>query len=772
MILENFDLEQLFIDIPRTFLEETFSLINIILWQSPNLPFWVRLLWTLFVFGLVSFLIYILIRKGRDEVDKKLVDLGISHERATREELFGTYPEYATKLKITVKEIIRGARNWFKRMFRIVVKIIKSYLFPQAEVVVLRTFLKVRSVIVSLEEQEVEEEKEKIKKKEEKIEIDSELYVEGKEVLREFFGALTSAVVMLEEGFSAYKRYLLEGPPEVEAELEKERKVAKVRRPPEESLSLRDYLKVFSRRELLRRWWKYLKVFLKTRLVLIWASFRRYLRYDLQQWGAFKFFSRLKFRFLSPARFVRNIGRIGSKTKNVSEVWLRKGFRSFVGYLRIRIIRLIKSGLMRVSGGFIEGVDILSRLARLSGTFIYSTFQRTSIYFSAVTLVTLVSFVVLSGAVMLLIMSMLAVVEEGLGVGSQAVGWGFQSARMQSAFLEIDADLEVEDGDVSGAVREGGEESIPGTVLGDAQDSASGGDIIKSQITVTASKVNIHGLKIDNTIKFQELTADREKITLLDSSFPDDLGLGYQVVADFPEPSSVRPSSVGGRSTKLSWDAPFLAAQDSVTLQYRLRVDDNYNSEKDGPICLSVQAEALEDAVGPAHVCINSEGMSSLAVWAEKLLECLVKNDGGVYNHHDPKCRHFSDCAQALEQFAASQSVLGHVTCVNFVVGVMRCAGIYPPYAGDASSWYKNYQNSDRFLVFSNGSEIPQRGDIIVFSGGSGGFGHIGVVLYSDNFEVRYAHSNMGTLVGELAISNGRVEAPPGFEVLGFIRAL
>jgi len=729
MILEEFDLETV--------------LINNVLWQSTGFPFWLRVLWFLLIFGLIAFLVYILIQKGKEEVSKELRKVGIGYDEETREELFGTYPEYVLEGKLTFKDISESVRKWIWRLIKFIWSLLEKYLFPRTRILLISLTVKLQELLLEAEEEKKEKRKEKEEEQERISGVLSQVLQEGLDLAHEFFQALTVVVLLSEKGFSVYEKEYRKGPPHLELEKEKEKAL-------EVDLRPASYLEHLRRQQALKRWLRYFRIFLRTRFVLLWASFRRFLRRSLLRWGVFRFFYRLKFKAPSPSRFFRNVKHLGSRVRETSKKWSKRGFSALTGFLRLQILKALKSLLAKAGKVAADGLGLLRDFAEFGGLLLRRGFRKMAIYGSAITLATLVAFIVFTGGFLLFIMSMLAIVDEGLGGVQTAASLNRPRTALEtlkeSQFLDLDATLE---GNPS---------------------SVRGGDILTYRVTITAKAQNVHGLRVINRVEFQEQTKTDTRY-FLDRNFPDDSTAGYQIVPGFPEPIA-RPVSVGGRGVQLVWEVPFLGVGESVSFRYRTRVHEDYDASMDGPICVAVEALAVEDEVGPINICANSEGMVTLAGWAERLSDCLTKSSNGEYNQYDPDCAYLSDCDQALVQFAASHSIFGEVTCVNFVVGAMKCAGVAPPHAGDAGTWYNAYKNQSRFLVYANGTEPPQRGDLVVLSGGAEGYGHIGVILYVDNYELRYAHSNMSTLFGELAINNGKVESPPGFEVLGFIRVL
>ena len=177
------------------------------------------------------------------------------------------------------------------------------------------------------------------------------------------------------------------------------------------------------------------------------------------------------------------------------------------------------------------------------------------------------------------------------------------------------------------------------------------------------------------------------------------------------------------------------------------------------------------------NFCVNAEGPESLLGAGRDLSQCLEPDASGVVNLYDEGCEYFGTCSAAKAQFKASVDEHGIVTCVNFVVAAMRCAGIPVPHASHAYQWYSDYQGESGFTVYENGTSLPQEGDIICFEGGADGYGHLGIVVGVDtvNNKVEYYHANSGTKIGALTIGGGgKIETPPGstYNVQGFISVM
>lgn len=310
-------------------------------------------------------------------------------------------------------------------------------------------------------------------------------------------------------------------------------------------------------------------------------------------------------------------------------------------------------------------------------------------------------------------------------------------------------------------------------------DNISPGDILNFRITVRAKEE-----EITNVVVRDEMDTYRDPgIYLIDKEWNDEHG--YRIPDNYPEPrwESLSSGISGFTARQLIWEIDSMLPGEELTLVYQVRVHDSYDPGSDdgtgdGPICNSVEVTASEDQTGNLIVCANSRGSDALAVAADNLLRCLVDGSSDpndvVYNQYDENCDSFNDkiCPQAKDQFSASVAKHGHVTCVNFVVAAMNCAGISVPHAGHAYTWYEAYQGGigSNFKVYSNGATPPRRGDILVFKGGTDGYGHIGIILKADGDRVRYAHANTGTKIGVKSIVNGMIEAPDNYEIPGFIR--
>lgn len=120
----------------------------------------------------------------------------------------------------------------------------------------------------------------------------------------------------------------------------------------------------------------------------------------------------------------------------------------------------------------------------------------------------------------------------------------------------------------------------------------------------------------------------------------------------------------------------------------------------------------------------------------------------------------------------------GNVQCVAFVAGVYHQAGKTLPATPNATDFWGTYHNLPGWTEVANGQALPQPGDIIALSGGVQGFGHVAVVTGvvpptgGQPGRVTFAQANSPTSQGSLTIApDGSVQAWPGYQVQGFIRA-
>lgn len=119
----------------------------------------------------------------------------------------------------------------------------------------------------------------------------------------------------------------------------------------------------------------------------------------------------------------------------------------------------------------------------------------------------------------------------------------------------------------------------------------------------------------------------------------------------------------------------------------------------------------------------------------------------------------------------------GNVQCVAFVDGAYRQAGIQLPAHPNGGDFWGAYANQPGWQEIPNGQGLPQPGDILAFSGGAQGFGHVAVVTgvippaNGQPGSVTFAQSNSPTTIASLAItSTGAIQAWPGYQVQGSIR--
>lgn len=119
----------------------------------------------------------------------------------------------------------------------------------------------------------------------------------------------------------------------------------------------------------------------------------------------------------------------------------------------------------------------------------------------------------------------------------------------------------------------------------------------------------------------------------------------------------------------------------------------------------------------------------------------------------------------------------GNVQCVAFVDGVFRQAGIALPATPNGADFWRAYQGLAGWQEVANGQGLPQPGDILAFSGGAQGYGHVAVVTSvtpptnGQPGHVTFAQANSPTSQASLTIAlDGTVQAWPGYQVQGYIR--
>ncbi|MEA2020217.1 MAG: CHAP domain-containing protein [Patescibacteria group bacterium] len=320
-------------------------------------------------------------------------------------------------------------------------------------------------------------------------------------------------------------------------------------------------------------------------------------------------------------------------------------------------------------------------------------------------------------------------------------------------------------------------------------DEPEAGDEIIYTVELSAREKIVEDIKLRDTQVFYESPLNLPMVRYLNPCYPEDecpsmrpcpKEGGIEIVGG-PEPDNVNVVQTPGCTKAFFWDIGRLDPGDTFTVSYKVAVDEYYKKEFAGAIKNTVETvegtvEGMEETVGPVPLYLNAEGSEALAATAQSLSDCLrdgsTSADEVVYNQYYSECDYFNTCSRAKSQFDASISNHGFITCVNFVVAAMHCSDVNVPHAGDAHTWYTSYQGQDGFLVYPNGSAQPQEGDILVFSGGPTGDGHIGVIVEETDSSVRYAHANTSTRIGTKAIVDGKIEASSGYEIPGFIRVL
>lgn len=82
--------------------------------------------------------------------------------------------------------------------------------------------------------------------------------------------------------------------------------------------------------------------------------------------------------------------------------------------------------------------------------------------------------------------------------------------------------------------------------------------------------------------------------------------------------------------------------------------------------------------------------------------------------------------------------------CVEFCKEYYkRVYGMRIGSVGSAAKWYNN-ASSHGFTAYANGTEEPRVGDAVCWSGGSFGYGHIGIIIEVNDRYVKVAHQNGG----------------------------
>ncbi len=239
----------------------------------------------------------------------------------------------------------------------------------------------------------------------------------------------------------------------------------------------------------------------------------------------------------------------------------------------------------------------------------------------------------------------------------------------------------------------------------EGKEVVEAGDILTYTITVHARGKDITNLEVTDVVEYFD-SAGLQTNYYLERGFPGGTGSGYEVLSGYPWPNSDERVERGFQgqvsyiARKLVWETGELSAGDTFEVKYRVRVHDNYGSgetlvsvgPEKPPICNNVSATADQDEVGAVAVCVNAEGPETLAIAAENLVTCLVREDPNdetsAFNQYIDNCGVFDECNAAKRQFEASYNKHNHITCVNFVVAAMRCAGVPVLHAGHAHTWY------------------------------------------------------------------------------------
>lgn len=83
--------------------------------------------------------------------------------------------------------------------------------------------------------------------------------------------------------------------------------------------------------------------------------------------------------------------------------------------------------------------------------------------------------------------------------------------------------------------------------------------------------------------------------------------------------------------------------------------------------------------------------------------------------------------------------------CAEYVSRYFRESGKPLPWAGNAGDWWENSAGKAGYSRLPNGGQArPQPGDIMVFKGGSGGYGHVAIVTAVTDRGVEVQQANWG----------------------------
>lgn len=94
---------------------------------------------------------------------------------------------------------------------------------------------------------------------------------------------------------------------------------------------------------------------------------------------------------------------------------------------------------------------------------------------------------------------------------------------------------------------------------------------------------------------------------------------------------------------------------------------------------------------------------------------------------------------------------------------------------GNANTWFANASAKGLSAFTNGGSTGPRVGDVLCLSGGSGGYGHVGIITEVSSTQVKMANQNGGTgsfypIGWTLSRSGNTVSSPSGYTVQGWLR--
>ncbi|MDP2874499.1 MAG: CHAP domain-containing protein, partial [bacterium] len=176
----------------------------------------------------------------------------------------------------------------------------------------------------------------------------------------------------------------------------------------------------------------------------------------------------------------------------------------------------------------------------------------------------------------------------------------------------------------------------------------------------------------------------------------------------------------------------------------------------------------LQETHGIVEVRIGAGVSFGDDLFVQKInsLATCVTSDSVAYRVFSQEC--VPECAASLWN-----PWFNNLQCAVFIEGGQNCSGIKPIF-GDAYQWFGVASRREDMAVYTNGAQCPRRGDVIVWQGGSQGWGHVAVVTddggldrYDCSGRVEITQANTPRIKMNLNVYQGWIRAE-GFEAAGF----